>query len=79
MLKLTVIVDKQNAGFYFIKPGHTHTVYYQELTEGRLIFHMEQINELLSLEDVELNRQDVDGVPDLVDGEDEVYFKGIRF
>lgn len=77
---LNIVVDKQNAGFYFIKPGHTHTIYYQDRESDELVFHMEQINELLACDDVNVQRGEIEGQKDLIECDNNiVLFQGIEF
>ncbi|CAL5990887.1 Conserved_hypothetical protein [Hexamita inflata] len=78
--ELNTIVDKHGAGNVFIEEGHTHVVFYQQMDEESIINHLMELNELLSQQDVEMDRaKQLEGYADFVQKDNNVTFQGVDF
>ena len=75
---MNIMVDKYYMGQVFIKPGHTHTLFYQDMNEASLCNHIMQLNELLAQKSVTLNRAEkLEGEAEYVDGKTTIQFQGV--
>lgn len=77
---LNLFLDEYDAGKTLIEPGHTHVVLYQQMDEQEGIFgYLMELNEVLAKDNVDLQRGEIDGIPNFAQDENAVVFQGVTF